>query len=123
MAEEIKPSAGDAPPPPVPPQGPDFPLDNSRLSDAYANFCRVHQLPEEIILDFGLQTQVAPSSTEPIKMTHRLVMNYYTAKRLLFALHMAVQQYENAFGPIETNVGKRARPQPPRPPQTGVRPS
>ena len=119
MAEEMKPlAAGDAPAPA--PHVPEYPLDFSRLSEVYANFCRVTRTPEVMVLDFGLNTQVTTNPTEPIKITHRLVMNYFTAKRLLVTLHMAVQQYENAFGVIEIDVNRRARP---RPPQSGIRPT
>ena len=39
-------------------------------------------------------------------------MNFFTAKRLAYALHMAVQRHEQAFGTLETDVQKRvvARP-------------
>jgi hypothetical protein len=79
------------------------------LSAAYANFCRVTGTPEELVLDFGLNTQMTPVATEPVKLTHRLVMNYFTAKRLLGALHMAVQQHENTYGVLETDIQKRVR--------------
>src|SRR5215471_16853041 len=75
-----------------------FSVDTSGMSAAYANFCRVTGTPEELVLDFGLNTQMTPIPTEPVKLTHRLVMNYFTAKRLLGALHMAVQQHENTYG-------------------------
>jgi hypothetical protein len=91
----------------------EFPVDISRLSTAYANFVRVTGTPEELVLDFGLSTQVAPTATEPVALTHRLVLNFYTAKRLLGALHMAVQQHEAHFGVLETDVQKRAKPQTP----------
>jgi len=39
-------------------------------------------------------------------------MNYYTAKRLLGALTMAVQRHEHAFGILETNIQKRVTPNP-----------
>ena len=90
-------------------QPPQFAVDSSALSTVYANFCRVTGTPEELVLDFGLNTQMAPTPTEPIRLTHRLVMNFYTAKRLLGALHMAVQQHENVYGVLEVDVGKRAR--------------
>jgi hypothetical protein len=95
----------------------DFPVDISRVSTVYANFARVASTPEELVLDFGLNTQMTPNPTEPVQLTHRLVLNFYTAKRLLGALHMAVQQYEAHFGPLEVDVQKRARPMgaPPRP--------
>jgi hypothetical protein len=79
------------------------------LSTVYANFCRVTGTPEELVLDFGLNTQMAPTPGESIKVTHRLVLNFYTAKRLLGALHMALQQHEHVYGPLEVDIGKRAR--------------
>jgi hypothetical protein len=99
-----------APPAPAVPQQ-DYSLDYTRMSEAYANFCRVAQTPEELVLDFGLNPQMAPHPTEPIKITHRLVLNFFTAKRLLIALHRVVQQHENTFGVLEIDVNKRARPQ------------
>ncbi len=95
--------------PPAPPQ---FTLDSSALSTIYANFCRVVGTPEELIFDFGLNTQMTPvAGGEAIKLTHRLVTNYFTAKRLLGALHMAVQQHESVYGALEVDVQKRVRPQ------------
>jgi hypothetical protein len=94
---------------------PQFSVDVTTLSAAYANFCRVTGTPEELVLDFGLNTQMSPQPTEPVKLTHRLVMNYFTAKRLLGALHMAVQQHEAAYGVLETDIQKRMRTAPGRP--------
>lgn len=91
------------------PQPLPIPLDLSQLSTVYANFCRVTSTPEELVLDFGLNTQVAPAATEPLKLTHRLVLNFFTAKRLLGALHMALQQHENTYGGLEVDVSKRVR--------------
>jgi hypothetical protein len=88
---------------------PQFSLDSSALCTVYANFCRVTGTPEELVLDFGLNTQMALMPGEPIKLTHRLVMNFFTAKRLLGALHMALHQHESVYGLVETDVGKRAR--------------
>ncbi|HZU37422.1 MAG TPA: DUF3467 domain-containing protein, partial [Gemmataceae bacterium] len=86
-----------------------FPVDLSQLSTAYANFCRVTGTPEELVLDFGLNTSMSPVPTEPVKLTHRLVVNFFTAKRLLGALHMAVQQHENVYGVLEIDIQKRMR--------------
>jgi Protein of unknown function (DUF3467) len=99
---------------PVPsPQNPQqlqqIPVDTSSLDTIYANFARVTSLPEELVLDFGMNTQVTQAPTEALKLTHRLVLNYYTAKRLLGALHMAVQQHESMYGVLEVDIGKRAR--------------
>src|SRR5436309_15214770 len=104
MSSETKPAEG------APAQQPaQFAVDTSSLSTVYANFCRVSGTPEELVLDFGLNTQMAPNAGEPVKLTHRLVLNYFTAKRLLGALTMAVQQHENAYGVLETDIQKRVR--------------
>jgi hypothetical protein len=79
------------------------------MSTGYANFCRVTGTPEELVLDFGLNTTMQPVSNEPVKLTHRLVVNFFTAKRLLMALSMAVQQHEQVYGVLETDITKRAR--------------
>ena len=81
--------------------------DDSQVIAAYANFCRVMTRPEELIVDFGLDTQAGPTPTHPIKLTQRVVMNYYTAKRLLGLLQMTVQRHEATFGVLETNIQKR----------------
>ncbi|MCE9605987.1 MAG: DUF3467 domain-containing protein [Planctomycetia bacterium] len=90
---------------PVPPQP--VKLDESKLVAAYANFCRVTGTPEELIIDFGLNAHPMGSS-ETIAVEQRLVLNYYTAKRLLQALGMSVARHEQVFGQLETNVMKRA---------------
>lgn len=103
MPEETKPAATGAPA-----QAPgQFSVDTSQLSTSYANFCRVTGTPEELVLDFGLNTQMNPMPSEPVRLTHRLVVNFYTAKRLLHALHMAVQQHEAVYGPLEVDIQKR----------------
>ena len=51
--------------------------------------------PEELVLDFGLNTQMMPNPTETIKLSHRVVMNFYTAKRLLGALMNVVRRFES----------------------------
>ena len=113
MADEVKrPSAPAGTEGQAPAQAqaqPQFSVDTTTLSSAYANFCRVTGTPEELVLDFGLNTQMTPVPSEAVKLNHRLVMNYYTAKRLLGALHMAVQQHENVYGVLETDIHKRMR--------------
>src|SRR5438034_3807601 len=95
---------------PAPPQAaPQFPTDYSSLSTVYTNFCRVSVTPEELVLDFGLNTQMTPNPTEAIKLSHRVVMNFFTAKRLLNALHGVIIQHENAYGVLELDFNRRAR--------------
>ena len=85
-------------------------VDASKAHANYANFCRVTGTPEELIIDFGLNTQPMGVPTEPIEVSERIVMNYYTAKRMLSALSMSLQRHEAAFGVLETDVQKRVMP-------------
>jgi hypothetical protein len=47
-------------------------------------------------------------SGDTVAVEQRLVMNYFTAKRLLQALGMSVARHEQVFGTLETSVMKRA---------------
>lgn len=82
-------------------------VDDSKAACSYANFCRVTGTPEELIIDFGLNSQPFGIPAEPVPITQRIVTNYYTAKRMLHALHLSVQRHEQAFGVLETDVQKR----------------
>lgn len=84
--------------------------DESKTIAAYANFCRVMGTPEELIIDFGLNPQPMGAPSHPIPISERIVLNFYTAKRLLAALQMAVQRHEAVFGVLETDVQKRVVP-------------
>jgi hypothetical protein len=85
-------------------------VDARKALAAYANFCRVTGTPEELIIDFGLNTQPMGPTTEPIEISERIVMNYFTAKRMMAALQMSLQRHETAFGVLETDVQKRVMP-------------
>src|SRR5437868_7613518 len=91
-----------------PQQPPQFPTGYSQLSTVYTNFCRVNVTPEELVLDFGLNTQMTPNPTEPVKLTHRVVMNFFTAKRLLNALAGVIGQHERTYGVLELDFKRRA---------------
>jgi len=99
------------PKPETPPEGNQFVTDNRSISTVYTNFCRVMTTPEELVLDFGLNPQVVPHPDEAVHLTHRVVMNFYTAKRLLNALAAVVTQHEAGFGEMELDFQKRVRPQ------------
>ena len=75
---------------------------------SYSNFCRVTATPEEVILDFGLNPQPFATGRQDVKANQRIVMNFYTAKRLLTALGMTIQRHEGTFGSIELDVRRRA---------------
>ena len=96
------------PAPPIAPPQPQIHVNDKKVIAAYANFCRVSGTPEELILDFGLNNNV-PGAAEPeaIATEQRVVINYFTAKRLFQVLAMTVERHESAFGVIEVNVERR----------------
>jgi hypothetical protein len=85
-------------------------VDDAHVAAAYANFCRVTGSPEELIIDFGLNPQPVGVPKNPIAVTQRVIVNYYTAKRLLHALSLSVQRHEAVFGALETDIQKRVKP-------------
>src|SRR5438270_8706100 len=87
-------------------------VDDSSTLPSYSNFCRVTATPEEVILDFGLNPQPFATGRQDVKANQRIVMNFYTAKRLLTALGMTIQRHEGTFGSIELDVRRRATSQP-----------
>jgi hypothetical protein len=82
-------------------------VDESKAICSYANFCRVTGSPEELIIDFGLNAQPLGTSDKPVDISQRIVLNFFTAKRLLHALHVSVQRHEKVFGNIETDIQRR----------------
>jgi hypothetical protein len=83
-------------------------VDDTGALPSYSNFCRVTATPEEVILDFGLNPQPFATGRQEVKANQRIVMNFYTSKRLLTALGMTIQRHEQTFGAIELDVRRRA---------------
>ena len=86
-------------------------VDDSAVTAGYANFCRVSSTPEELILDLGLNPNPYAQGEVTVPVGQRIIMNHFTAKRLLSALSMALQRHEQAFGVLETDVRRRVRRQ------------
>ena len=99
-----------APAPVQQPQQMQVEVDDTHVTASYANFCRVTGSPEELIIDFGLNPQPVGMPKNPISVTQRCIVNYYTAKRMLHALQLTVQRHEATFGVLETDVQKRVMP-------------
>lgn len=94
--------------PPIQQQTNEVVVDDSGALPSYSNFCRVTATPEEAILDFGLNSQPFATGRQEVRASMRIVMNFYTAKRLLTAMGMTIQRHEQIFGAIELDVRRRA---------------
>lgn len=87
---------------------PELPRQALAQPAAGANFCTVSVTPEELILDFGMNTQVQ-GQTKPVKFSTRLVLSFVMAKHAMAALCKLVEDYERRYGVIELDFQKRAR--------------
>jgi hypothetical protein len=90
------------------PQANEVIVDDTATLPTYSNFCRVTATPEELLLDFGLNPQPFASGRQDVKANQRVVLNFFTAKRLLSAIGMTIQRHEQTFGSIELDVRRRA---------------
>lgn len=91
-------------------------VDERQIDAAYANAFRANGTAEEVMLDFGLNvTQPTGRQEDPVEIVFRvdkrIVVNYYSAKRLAMTLGQMVRRYEQQFGEIELDVAKRRKDQ------------
>ena len=87
-------------------------IDESNIQTSYVSGFRPTMGPEELMLDFGLN-HVRPTGNkeQPVEIVFqsstRLIMSYFSAKRLAVALARVVRRYEQEFGEIELNAANR----------------
>ena len=74
--------------------------DSSNMRSAYANVFNVTAIREEIVLLFG-ESQPLDKDKREVRLTNRILLNPFTAKRLLILLQNAVQKHESKYGPLE----------------------
>ena len=96
-------------------------IDQRNMTTHYANAFRTGTTAEEIMLDFGLNqvTQVRdadqqsqadkPAGEILFDVTNRIVLNYFTAKRLAISLGQLIRRYEDQFGELQLNVAERTK--------------
>jgi len=85
-------------------------FDERKMETTYANAFRSNGTAEEVMLDFGLNMPVPVQRDKPeivFQVTSRIIMNYYSAKRLAMALSQLVRRHEEQFGELEMDVAKR----------------
>jgi hypothetical protein len=97
-------------------------VDERNMKSSYANAFRTNGTAEEVMLDFGLnlinplvqqqqqQQQPQPPQGQPeiiFQVNDRVIMNYYSAKRLAITLSQLIRRHEEQFGELELDVTKR----------------
>jgi hypothetical protein len=80
--------------------------DDSSMNTAYANVCNVTGTREEVALLFGTnQTLYTGQQEVTVKVTNRIVLSPYAAKRLQALLGEVIKQYESRFGALNIQAG------------------
>ena len=91
-------------------------VDQSKMDTNYANAFKTNATSEEIIVDLGLNMVVNnPQAKQEndvagdilFQVNNRLILNYYTAKRLALSLGQLVRGYEEKFGELKLNAAER----------------
>jgi hypothetical protein len=92
------------------------PIDATEMENVYVNFFRVTPTLDEVLLDLGVHAQlIGPTGPEPVHLSHRLIMNFVTAKKLAEVLRLVVSRHEQAFGVVEVDPNRRLRSNQARP--------
>lgn len=79
--------------------------DDKDMSTSYANVCNVSSTREEVTLLFGTNQSWHTGQEEVvIKLSDRLILSPFAAKRLSLLLQNIVQQYEDRFGALNTDA-------------------
>jgi hypothetical protein len=87
-------------------------IDERNLQTSYVSGFRPTMTAEEVMLDFGLNL-IRPTGNKdnPVELvfqaSNRLIMSYFSAKRLAIVLSQIVRRYEQQFGEIELSAAKR----------------
>ena len=88
-------------------------VDERSMESEYANAFRTNGTAEEVMLDFGVNLmQPAPAGGQPeivFRISQRIIMNYYSAKRLAITLSQLIRRHEDQFGELELDVSKRRK--------------
>ena len=89
-------------------------VDERNMRTSYANAFRTNGTAEEVMLDFGLNllnpaTQQQDQPEIIFQVNDRVIMNYYSAKRLAITLSQLIRRHEEQFGELEMDVAKRRK--------------
>ncbi len=76
--------------------------DDTEIATTYANVANVLGTREEIMLLFGTNQAWNTEAKEvKVKLSNRVVLNPYAAKRLLHLLQLGLKEYETRYGELK----------------------
>jgi hypothetical protein len=91
-------------------------VDERSMQTSYANAFRANATAEEVVLDFGVNLAgpagggaEAPSAV--FQVNQRVILNYFSAKRLAITMGQIIRTHEQQYGELELDAAKRVRKQ------------
>ena len=79
--------------------------DTADMRNTYANVCNVTSTREEVMLLFGTnQTWFTGQTDLAVKLSDRVILNPFTAKRLSMLLTNVLKEYEIRFGKLKVEI-------------------
>jgi hypothetical protein len=79
--------------------------DDSGMTTSYSNVCNVSSTREEVTLLFGTnQTLYTGQKEVTVKLSDRIILSPFAAKRLLALLQNVIGQYEQRFGKLNIEI-------------------
>ena len=76
-------------------------VNTANLKSSYCNMCSVNATREEVVLNFGVNTDWERAPQNPdLSLEHRVVLNPALAKRLMQLLAKVVEDYEGRHGAL-----------------------
>jgi len=84
-------------------------VDDANARICYSSNCMISATSEEVILDFAHGMKRAADNGDPdlLMVDTKVFMSLWAAKRLALQLGQVIQNYEGAYGPLETDPRKR----------------
>ena len=76
--------------------------DDKELTTSYANVCNVASTREEVTLLFGTNETGVGQEAMSVRLTERIILSPFAAKRLAEVIGNVMGEYEKRFGKLET---------------------
>ena len=89
---------------PTKPEGRKVKWDDKELTTSYANVCNVSSTREEVTLLFGTNETGLSRDEVSIRLTERIVLGPYAAKRLAKVIGNVMEEYEKRFGKLDVGT-------------------
>jgi hypothetical protein len=76
--------------------------DDAEITNSYANVCNVSSSREEVVMVFGMNKAWEKGGSDiVVKLSNRVILSPFAAKRLSLLLINVLYQYEERFGKLD----------------------